>query len=131
MGDAPIASSERSTIDPPRLDAVAEDLRDDIDASARLAALEEQVQQGQSLTTTRYARPPPVPGEEEDARAVRLYTVKEVAGVLRIGISRAYEAVNDGRIPAIRFNGRWLIPHNELVDLLERLKRERGLQALP
>jgi excisionase family DNA binding protein len=55
-----------------------------------------------------------------------LYVVKEVAGLLRIGISRAYEAITEGRIPAIKFGGRWLVPHDELVALIERLKEERN-----
>jgi excisionase family DNA binding protein len=128
VADAPTASSERSTIDPPRLDPVADRQRKDSDVCARLAAFEAHVAQKQLLTTARYARPPPLPGEDDDARNVRLYTVRETAGILRIGLSRTYEAINDGRIPAIKFGGRWLVPHTELVCLLERLKQEHGLK---
>jgi excisionase family DNA binding protein len=124
MADAPTASSERSTTDSPRLDPVAERLRDSSDVFARLAALEACVGRAQFLANAQYARPPP-----DDERAVRVYTVKEVAGLLRIGLSRTYEAIIAGRIPAIRFGGRWLVPHNELVGLLERLKKERGLDS--
>lgn len=43
-----------------------------------------------------------------------VYTVKEAAAVLRIGLSSAYALVREGTIPARRAGGRWLIPKARL-----------------
>jgi excisionase family DNA binding protein len=45
-------------------------------------------------------------------------TVEEVAKRLRIGRNQAYEAVHDGKIPAIRIGTRWLVPTAALDRLL-------------
>lgn len=50
----------------------------------------------------------------------RTYTVEEVAKILRIGRSAAYEAVNRGQIPHIRV-GRFIrISEDQLQQLLGR-----------
>ncbi|MBW3591044.1 MAG: helix-turn-helix domain-containing protein [Actinobacteria bacterium] len=47
-----------------------------------------------------------------------VYTVEEVAELLRIGRSAAYEAVRRGQIPALRFGRRLRIPRSALDQLL-------------
>jgi excisionase family DNA binding protein len=128
MADAPSASSKRSTIASPRLDPVTEQLRDDSEAFVRLAALAPRTTPPQLSSIVQYARPPPAASDDTEL-SVRCYSVKETAQLLRLGLSRTYEAIASGRIPAVRFGNRWLVPHNELVGLLERLKKER-LQAM-
>jgi excisionase family DNA binding protein len=45
-------------------------------------------------------------------------TVDEVAEVLGISRSTAYDAVKTGQIPSIRINARWLIPTAQLRSFL-------------
>jgi excisionase family DNA binding protein len=45
-------------------------------------------------------------------------TVDEVAQLLRISRTAAYEAVNRGEIPAVRIGRRWLIPRAALDRML-------------
>ena len=46
-------------------------------------------------------------------------TVEEVAAVLRIGRSAAYQAVRDGSIPSVRIGGRSIrVPRHQLEALL-------------
>jgi excisionase family DNA binding protein len=42
--------------------------------------------------------------------AADVITLEEVAARLGIGRNQAYEAVQAGKIPALRFGRRWLIP---------------------
>lgn len=39
-----------------------------------------------------------------------VYTVSEVARLLRVSLPSAYEAVNTGKIPAVRVGKRLLVP---------------------
>jgi excisionase family DNA binding protein len=54
------------------------------------------------------------PGKRNLVQAKRLasdmVTVDDVAARLGIGRNQAYEAVQQGKIPALRFGRRWLIP---------------------
>jgi excisionase family DNA binding protein len=54
------------------------------------------------------------PGRRKLVRAKRdasdMVTVEDVAVRLGIGRNQAYEAVQAGKIPALRFGRRWLIP---------------------
>jgi excisionase family DNA binding protein len=94
-------------------------LRSDSDVLARLEALEARVtgktvdDRGQPTEP----RPPPT-----DDTSVRVYTVAETAKILRLGLTRTYDFIVRGRIPAIKLGGRWLVPHDALVRLL----REAG-----
>jgi excisionase family DNA binding protein len=45
-------------------------------------------------------------------------TLEEVARRLGIGRNQAYEAVQAGKIPALRFGRRWLIPRAAFDRLL-------------
>lgn len=47
-----------------------------------------------------------------------VYTVEEVAQLLRIGRSSAYEAVRRGQIPALRLGRRLRVPRSALEQLL-------------
>jgi excisionase family DNA binding protein len=101
------------------LDPVPPLLRADSDVLARLAALEAQFA-GKTLEDRGQptdARPPPT-----DDTSVRVYTVAETAKILRLGLTRTYDFIVKGRIPAIKLGGRWLVPHDALVRLL----REAG-----
>jgi excisionase family DNA binding protein len=101
------------------LDPVPAVLRADSEVLARLAALEARVtgktvdDRGQPTEP----RPPPT-----DDTSVRVYTVAETAKILRLGLTRTYDFIVKGRIPAIKLGGRWLVPHDALVRLL----REAG-----
>jgi excisionase family DNA binding protein len=84
------------------------------DSSRRLAALEAQLAaQKDDKWAPAESRPPPA----EDP-SIRCYTVKEVAKILRSGLSVTYAAIEKGKIPAIKIGGRWLVPHDALVRLL-------------
>jgi excisionase family DNA binding protein len=100
------------------VDPVPAPVRADSDLLARLAALEAQVagkmldDRGQPTD----ARPPPA----EDT-SVRVYTVVEVAKILRLGLTRTYDFIVSGKIPAVKLGGRWLVPHDALVRRLQEL----------
>jgi excisionase family DNA binding protein len=47
-------------------------------------------------------------------------SVAEMAEYLGIGRSMAYEQIRQGKIPAIRIGGRWIIPKSELENWLRR-----------
>jgi excisionase family DNA binding protein len=98
------------------LDPVPGPSRIESDLRARVAALEAQVAgktvdaRGQPTAP----RPPPI----EDT-SVRCYTIRETAWILRLGLSMTYDGVVNGRIPAVKIGGRWLVPHDALVRLLQ------------
>jgi excisionase family DNA binding protein len=46
------------------------------------------------------------------------YTVEEAAAILGVGRSTAYEAANNGDIPAVRVGRRLLVPKLALQNLL-------------
>jgi excisionase family DNA binding protein len=47
------------------------------------------------------------------------YSVDEVAALLGVARSVAYEAVRTGLVPAIRVGRRWLIPRKRFHDWLD------------
>ena len=49
-----------------------------------------------------------------------IYTVREMAKKLGIGMNKAYELVNTGRIPSIRVGNRYLIPKRALEHWLNQ-----------
>ena len=55
-------------------------------------------------------------------------TVDEAAERLGIGRSLAYEMVRQGKIPAIRLGGKWLISKAALERMLECAGREDSQQ---
>jgi excisionase family DNA binding protein len=61
------------------------------------------------------------PGRKEIMRARQaasaMMTVEDVATALGIGRNKAYEAVADGTVRAMRIGHRWLIPRAEIVRL--------------
>jgi excisionase family DNA binding protein len=50
--------------------------------------------------------------------AADVITLEEVAARLGIGRNQAYEAVQAGKIPALRFGRRWLIPRAAFDKML-------------
>jgi excisionase family DNA binding protein len=50
--------------------------------------------------------------------AAEVISLDEVANRLGIGRNQAYEAVHQGKIPALRFGRRWLIPRAAFDRLL-------------
>ena len=118
MARTPVAgerSSSARMLKQEVLDPVPALLRVDSDVLARLEALEARVagktvdDRGQPTE----ARPPPT----EDT-SIKVYTVKETAEILRLGLTRTYDNIVKGRIPAIKLGGRWLVPHDGLRRLL-------------
>ena len=53
--------------------------------------------------------------------APKVFTVCEVAKILRLGKMSVYEAVSRGEIPYIRIGRRILIPRNALERMLDNL----------
>ncbi|MEW6229966.1 MAG: helix-turn-helix domain-containing protein [Bacillota bacterium] len=51
--------------------------------------------------------------------------VREVAAVLRLPLSRAYQLVQEGQIPCVRFGRSVRVPRQVLVDLLTRASERR------
>ncbi len=66
-----------------------------------------------------HANPQPTEQDTAGADSGRLmYTVAEVARLLGIGRSTAYELVLSGELPAVRIGRRWLVSPTVLRDLL-------------
>ena len=101
------------------LDPVPALLRVDSEVLARLEALEARVTGKTIDDRGQPTEPRPPPAEDT---SIRVYTVKETAKILRLGLTRTYGNIASGRIPAIKLGGRWLVPHDALVRLL----REAG-----
>jgi excisionase family DNA binding protein len=55
------------------------------------------------------------------------YSITEVAEMLGISPSMAYESVHRGEIPAVRIGRRVLVPKDRLADLLE-LDADHGVE---
>jgi excisionase family DNA binding protein len=53
------------------------------------------------------------------------YTVKELVDKLGIGLNKAYELVNSGKIPSIKVGKKYLIPKMALENWLEQCLAER------
>ncbi len=52
------------------------------------------------------------------------YSVEEAAKILGVGRQVAYSGVRNGSIPAIRVQGRWLVPKRALERFLEAKQGE-------
>lgn len=100
----------------PSLDPVPTLLRLDSEVLARLEALEARVIGKTIDDRGQPSEPRPPPAEDT---SIRVYTVVEVAKILRLGLTRTYDNIRKGRIPAIKLGGRWLVPHDALVRLLQ------------
>jgi excisionase family DNA binding protein len=98
------------------LDRVPALLRVDSDVLARLEALEARVIGKTTDDRGQPTEPRPPPAEET---AIRVYTVAETAKILRLGLTKTYDNIMSGRIPAIKIGGRWLVAHDALVRLLQ------------
>lgn len=48
-----------------------------------------------------------------------VYTVKEVAGLLRLSLGSTYALVREGEIPAKKMGARWVIPKNRFHAWLD------------
>jgi excisionase family DNA binding protein len=111
-------AAERSRLarTPPK-DPVPEGLRAEplADVLARLEALAAQIAAQQAAD----ARGQPTQPRPPPDSAVRVYTVRETAELLRLGLSKTYADIVAGRIPAIKLGGTWLVPHEGLVRLLK------------
>ena len=57
-----------------------------------------------------------------DPKEPTVYTVCEVARILRLGKISVYQAIEKGEIPCIRIGRRVLIPRHALERLLENLR---------
>ena len=68
--------------------------------------------------TTRSFRPHTFAGRQR-----RTYSVAEVAELLGIGRSTAYECVHRGEIPALRFGQRLVVPIDAIEHLLASVER--------
>lgn len=53
-------------------------------------------------------------------------TVKETAALLRISSSKAYQLVRIGTIPSIAIGRRRVVPHKQLLSLLEKTLENGG-----
>jgi excisionase family DNA binding protein len=98
------------------LDPLPAPLRSDSDVLARLEALEARVTGKTVDDRGQPTEPRPPPAEDT---SVKVYTVAETAKILRLGLTKTYDNIVSGRIPAIKIGGRWLVPHEALVRLLQ------------
>jgi excisionase family DNA binding protein len=104
------------------IDPVPAGLRDDLaDLLARVLALQTKVSVQKEDGQPAQAQPPPA-----DDVSVCCYTVSEVSKLLRLGLSRAYQHVESGEIPALKIGGKWIIPHQALVRYLENKLQKPG-----
>jgi excisionase family DNA binding protein len=53
-----------------------------------------------------------------------VYTVAEVAELLTLSTTTAYQLVREGAIPARKLGGRWVIPKQRFHDWLNELATE-------
>jgi excisionase family DNA binding protein len=113
-----VAGERSSSASMPKqpLDPVPALLRVDSEVLARLEALEARVTGKAIDDMGQPTEPRPPPAEDT---SIRVYTVKETAKILRLGLTRTYDNIVSGRIPAIKLGGRWLVPHDALVRLLQ------------
>lgn len=56
-------------------------------------------------------------------------TVTQVAAVLGISRTTAYECVRTGDLPALRLGGRIVVPTKAIDDLLDRVSSTNGTRA--
>lgn len=111
MARTPVAGERSSSARMPKqevLDPVPTLLRVDSEVLARLDALEARVA-GKTVDDR---------GQPTEDTSIKVYTVKETAEILRLGLTRTYDNIVKGRIPAIKLGGRWLVPHDGLRRLL-------------
>jgi excisionase family DNA binding protein len=80
-------------------------------------ALERLLQQREA--NAERGQPDQARGPPDSDISLRVYSVREVAKILRISISSAYAAIANGQIPSVRIGGRLLISHAILVRMLE------------
>lgn len=119
MARTTVAGERTSSARMPKLaplDRVPALLRVDSDVLARLEALEARVIGKTTDDRGQPTEPRPPPAEET---SIRVYTVAETAKILRLGLTKTYDNIMSGRIPAIKIGGRWLVPHDALVRLLQ------------
>ena len=54
------------------------------------------------------------------------YTVKEIAGLLRLSLGGTYQAIRAGEIPAKRIRGRWVVPVHRFHAWLDAEDNDAG-----
>jgi excisionase family DNA binding protein len=65
-------------------------------------------------------------GAHRPAGAAATYTVKEVAGLLRLSLGGTYQAIRAGEIPAKRIRGRWIVPVHRFHAWLDTQDGDAG-----
>jgi len=60
-------------------------------------------------------------------RTSSVYSVGEFARALGVGEMTVYRAIHAGRLPAIKFGGRYVVPAKALDDLIEAAMSSGGL----
>jgi excisionase family DNA binding protein len=66
----------------------------------------------------------------EDSQRRLLYGIPEAADLLSLGRSSMYRMVLDRRVRTVRLGGRRLIPHSELLRLVDQLMAEAEAVAV-
>jgi excisionase family DNA binding protein len=66
-------------------------------------------------------------GEADGGKPTETYSVGEFARALGVGEMTVYRAIHAGRLPAIKFGGRYVIPAKALKDLIEAAMSSGGL----
>ena len=72
----------------------------------------------------------PLLGKKEAAGAGRVpavYSVGEFARALGVGEMTVYRAIHGGRLPAIKFGGRYVVPAKALEELIDTAMSTGGL----
>lgn len=63
----------------------------------------------------------------ERAERPVFYTVREAAGLLRVGASTLYRIIREGDFPAVRLRSRYVVPAEALDQLLDEAKATGGV----
>jgi len=63
----------------------------------------------------------------ESGRSPSTYSVGEFARTLGVGEMTVYRAIHAGRLPAIKFGGRYVVPAKALDELIEAAMSTGGL----
>jgi excisionase family DNA binding protein len=69
---------------------------------------------------------PADPISVKDLPDPEIYTVVQVARMLRINVGTVYPLLRDGVMPAKRLGRRWVIPRKRFHEWLDGLEQERA-----
>jgi len=120
--------SEQLTSSPSRPDPALDALPPVENLTAVLKRVEEALAKLADVERGQPNHARPQPGADGDA-SVRVLGVDDVAKLLGLSRSLAYDAVAKGQIPSVKIGGRRLVPYVALVRMLEQAAHTQVAEA--